>query len=489
MSDIPVSTVVRVTISTAPTFPTRKGFGTLNIIGVSEVIGVAERFRVYANMDGVEADFPAGGSEEWAAANTYFSQRPAPAQLIISRRAAADVAAELRGGGNPETVIATWAAIVDGSLKLTINGVLATATAISFAAVVDMAGVAAAIQAKLRLADVSAGFATATVTFAEGRFYVRSGTTGALSTIGFAVASGVGTDLINLMEVSVADATKADGVGAESAVQALDQVSDASQDWYGFAFTRELRDNKPEILAAAAWTESRTKVFANDTDDLDTLDSVNTSDVAYELNQLGYRRTITSLNYVATQYLAISAIARAFVVNFNARNSTITLKFKQMLGITPFPLRTSQKQAMDKKQANAYYTVGGNPMYGEGRVAAKGVFFDEVHGIDWLQNAIENNVFGKLYTDETKTPMTDPGAASLQQKVEQALDEGVYNGLAAPGYTTDGVYLQKGYVTETIPMKDWDQSYQEARQGPPITFVVLGAGAIHGIEINGTYQR
>lgn len=488
MSDIPVSTVVRVTISTAPTFPTRKGFGTLNIIGPSNVISAAERFRVYSNMDGVEGDFDPA-TEEYRAAQTYWAQRPSPQQLVISRRVATAIPAELRGGGNPEIEIAVWQAILDGSLRVNIDGIEATVGSLDFSTADTLPEVAALVQVGIRAANVALGWANATCTYEANRFYIRSGTTGPASTIGYGLASVSGTDIVPLLALALGDATKMDGLAPESALEALVGANDASQDWYGFAFTRELRDDLAELEPVAEWAEARVKIFANDSNDNDILDSVNTNDIAYALKQRGFRRSFTCYNFVANQYLAISALARAFVVNFSARNSTITLKFKQMPGITPTPLRTSQKNALDAKQANAFYTVGGNPMFGEGVVAAQGVFFDEVHGIDWLQNAIETNVFGKLYTDITKTPMTDPGTASLQQQVEKALDEAVNNGLAAPGFDRDDNYLQKGYVTSVQPMREHNQSDKEARQGPPISFTVLGAGAIHGIEIIGVFQR
>lgn len=486
MSDIPVSTVVRVTITTAPTFPSRKGFGTLLIIGPSDIISVAERVRVYGTIDEVAADFNST-TEENAAATTYFSQSPAPEQLIIGRRAATAQAAQLRGGSNIAT-LAALKAVTTGSLKLTIDGVTQEVTAITLAAATDLANVASLLQTKIRAANVAAGYASATVTFDGTRFLLSSGTTGPTSTIGFSVAAAAGTDLTPLLQWGQTTATKGNGVAVETAVAAAQACQDASADWYGLAYTRELRDNA-QLDDVAAWVEARVKVFGVDSDDRGILDTLTTSDIASRMYSHGYRRTMTCLNYQPTEYLAISALARAFVVNFGTQNSTITLKFKQMPGISPYPMKTSEKTAMDAKQANAYYTVGGNPMFGESFMAAKGVFFDEVHGIDWLQNAIETNVFGKLYTDTTKTPMTDPGVASLQQKTEQALDEGVYNGLLAPGYDRDGNFLQKGYITQTIPMKDWNQSSKEARQAPPITFVCLGAGAIHGIEINGTFQR
>ncbi len=40
---------------------------------------------------------------------------------------------------------------------------------------------------------------------------------------------------------------------------------------------------------------------------------------------------------------------------------------------------------------------------------ANGDFFDERHGLDWLQNYVQNNLYNLLYTSTTKVPQTDPG--------------------------------------------------------------------------------
>ena len=491
MSDIPVSTVVNVTIGVAPTFPSRRGFGTLNIIGTSSVIGILERARVYASMDGVEADFPPT-AEEYKAAQVYYSQNPRPVQLVISRRAGAAVGAELRGGANIEALVANWKLITTGSVKVSIGGVASDITGLDFSSVNNLPGVAAVVQAGIRgLSGAAAAYTNAVVTYKGGRFYLTSGVTGASSTIGVAVDAATGTAIAEKLQWRAEDGARvANGVDTETLVDALVAAQEVNQDWYGVTFTKETRDTSfnDQWVEAAAWVQARVKLLGYDTEDRTNLDPLNDTSVAYQLDQASYFRTLGVFNDVAGQYGAVSALARMFIVNFNTANSTLTLKFKQLPGITPAEITVSQKAALDAVHLNSYTDVGGNPMLAEG-VMFGGRFADEVHGIDWLQNAVETNVFGKLYTDLTKTAMTDAGVASLQQQVEKGLDQAIYNGLGAPGYLPDGTYLQKGYITEAVKMKDHNQSDKERRQAPPITFTLIGAGAIHGIQIVGTFQR
>ena len=212
-----------------------------------------------------------------------------------------------------------------------------------------------------------------------------------------------------------------------------------------------------------------------------------TTDIASVLKTLGLRRTMTTYSANTDEYPSASILGRAFTVNFSQPNSTITLKFKQMPGLSVQSLTTNEKSVLDSKSANALILVGASDMFAESFMAS-GAFFDEVHGIDWLQNAIETNVFGYLLSRTTKVPYTDKGTAALEQQTISALEEARRNGLIAPGETIDGEFLANGYKTYTVPVADVNPSDKAARQYNGLSFVVIGAGAIHGVVINGTFE-
>ena len=491
---IPVSTVVDVSIAVGAQFPARAGFGTLNIVTAeSGVISRAERIRSYASLDGVTADWDAD-SEVAKAATSYFSQNPRPTSLMVSVRFPTAQAAELRGGSVTANDLTTIQGISDGSLALTIDGVNADVTGMDFSSDVGGDQIAATLQT-----SISAEFSGATCTYegdeTSGRFYVKSGTTGASSTILFARTTDplVGTDVSSLLQLQQGEATKANGGDAESIADSLTAINDANDSWYGLMFTKEVRDGfevqaENAVEAAAAWCEARVKVFVNTSNDLDVLDSVTTNDIASVLKSKNYRRTMTTFSSYPNEYPSASIVGRAFTVNFNQPNSTLTLKFKQMPGITVEDLSVNQKNVLDSKCANALIDVGGSDMFAESFMANSS-FFDELHGLDWLTNAIQTNIFGYLLTRTTKVPYTDKGVASVEQQLIKALDEAVRNGLAAPGTTIDGEFLEKGYKTYTVPVADVNQSDKEARFYGGLSFTLLGAGAIHKVQVNGTFER
>lgn len=488
---IPVSKVVNVKIYVTPTFPKRKGFGLLNIIGTSPRLTTAERIRFYSSMDGVAADFSAS-DEEYKAATVFFSQSPGPNELAISRRFLTAVAGQLYGSTTISQTIGAFNAIVNGGFDILIDGVLRQVTALNLSAAANLNAVAAAVQAKL-----AALLAGTTCVWSGTRFVITSGTTGATSTVVFATApTGAGSpvDVSALLGILAADlGFIAPGVAAETVTASLDAIQLADASWYGFVMTNEATDQN--IKDCAAWAEARVKIYGYTSKNSDIQDGVVTSDIATFFKNNLYRRTIGIFDN-DDAYSVVSALARGFVVDFNEQNSTLSLKFKQLPATTPTSITETQRLALTKKNINYYSYFGDSAMLAEG-VMASGAFFDEVHGLDWLQNAIETNVFGFLYTRTTKVPQTDKGVAAIVQQVEKALQQGVNNALLAPGVWNggdlgvykSGDFLPKGFYVYATSVRVQNQSDREARKAPPIQVIAKGAGAIHFVDISVTFER
>ena len=482
---IPASTIVNVAISTTPQFPSRQGFGVLNILGITDVIQPVERIRFYSSIAGVEDDF-SDGDPELAMARAYFSQEPKPVQLAISRQFTTDQPGQALGGGNNETTVATWQAITDGTFTISIDGVEEDITGLNFSGDTTLAAVAATIETALQ-AVVGGGYPASTCQYLNGQFIITSGTTGASSTVSALTPQGTGTDITSMLDMAVGVATLVTGFVAEAdPVDAIAPIVDKSNAWYGLAIDNG--HTPAQVQAVAADIESRVKVFCHSSQDVTILNAAITTDIASLLQASSYRRTFTFYHPDPTMYPHVSAFARAFTVDFTGTDTAITLKFKQLPGVSVTELTTSQKLATEGKNCNVYVSIGTISMLAEG-VMANGVFFDEVHGVDWLTDAIENNVFGYLYSRTTKVPLTDKGGASLEQQVIRALDEGVNNGLLAPGTTIDGVFLSNGYSTTVQKVADMSQAAKDAREAPTISFIALLAGAVHSVQINGTLER
>lgn len=487
----PVSKVVNVSVLTSPTFPARRGFGLLNIIGVSPRLPLGDRFRSYTSLDDVGEDFEVT-DEEYKAALVFFSQSPRPTELAISRRFSAAAPGELIGGTDYENDLAQFTAISDGGFDVSIDGALAKIKSLDFSAATNFNQVASIIQTGVQVAAPSA-----TVVFDGSRFILRSGTTGATSTVGYIVPPtdvSVPTDISGMLGLNSASGGKiSTGIALETVTASLDAIQDINQQWYGFTFTAEL--DEAGAKEAAAWAEAQVKVFGYTTSASNVLDLTSTADIGYFFKSNLYSRSFVIYDD-NDSYMVVSAMARAFTVNFNEQNSTITLKFKVLPGTTPATITESQRKALVAKNVNYYTVFGDSAMLAEG-VMSSGQFFDERHGLDWLQNAIETNVFGYLYTRTTKVPQTDKGVAALVQQVELAMREAVNNGLLAPGVwrgmdlgeVRSGDYLPRGFYVYAQAVADQNQSDREARRSPPIQALAKGAGAIHFADITVTFER
>ena len=491
MGQIPINSIVTVNISVSPTFPARAGFGTL--LCVTEETGVLDlssRIRAYGDVDSVATDWGAN-SEVTKLATSYFSQSPKPTSFMVGIRFETAQSAIITGGTVLDTELSTFQDITNGSFGISINGVTEVISGLSFAAETSMAGVASAIETALQ-AVATGGFTSATCTYATNKFVINSGTLGSPSTISYLAPTGSGTDLAEELKMLQGKAIKSNGIDAETVTDSLTALEEVNSSWYGFAFTKEVRDNViinsgDAVEDAADWAEARVKVFFSATNDELTYNSVSTSDISYILSQKGLSRTLMVFSSKPDEYPEASIAGRAFSVDFTAGNPSITLKFKQLPGITVENLSLNQKNALDAKNCNVYVDIVGNTMLAEGTVIG-GRFFDEIHGIDWLQNAIQTNVFGALFTSR-KIPYTDKGIQILAQQVRNALAEGVTAGLLAPGTDANGIFLGEGYRVSTVPESEVNQSDKEARAYNGLSFVALGAGAIHSVTVNGVFER
>jgi hypothetical protein len=113
-----------------------------------------------------------------------------------------------------------------------------------------------------------------------------------------------------------------------------------------------------------------------------------------------------------------------------------------------------------------------------------------MHGLDWLANRIQTDVFNVLY-QSPKIAQTNPGVHVLVATIEGALAQGVNNGLIAPGIwnapgfgqLNTGDLLAKGYYTYAQSVDDQNAADRSARKAPLIQVAVKLAGAIHSADV------
>ena len=277
----------------------------------------------------------------------------------------------------------------------------------------------------------------------------------------------------------------------ETLLEAVNAVMDYT-DWYGLAIADDddIADDDMLSVAAAVEASSLSRILAVTTDDVAAVDTTYTTDLASKLKAAKYSRTFIQYS-TSSKYAALSAFGRAFTVNFNGSNTTITLKFKQEPGVTYETLTSNQARALDAKNCNAFVYYANDTAILQQGVMANGDFFDERHGLDWLQNYVQTNLFNLLYTSTTKIPQTDAGVTRLLSNVEFSMDQAERNGLIAPGVwnggdigqLASGDTLTKGYYVYAQNVAEQAQSDREARKAPLIQVACKLAGAVHYADV------
>ena len=484
-----VGRVIRVTVNLQPLAAGRRSFGTLLILGDNDVIDQDERIRSYVNLDGVAGDFGLN-SPEYYAASLYYGQTPRPLDLMIGRWLSSDVPAVLKGSvlSTAERALSLWTAITDGGFTIPVNSTPEEITGLDFSLATNLDGVASIINTALVTASVNAG-----IIWNGERFIITTTNKGATETVGYLTAPTTGDDISEMMKLTDGLALPPiQGADAETPTEAVARVADMSSAWYGLMFATETKISDDDLIDVAGFIEgaAQSRIFGVTSSDGLMLEATVDTDIASVLKKLGYQRSFVLFSR-QNPYAVASMFGRAFSVNFNANRSTITLKFKQLPGVIYEQIKETYAQALAAKNANVFAFYNTDQAILQEGTMANGAFFDEIHGTDWLQNALQIELWNVLYQSKTKVPQTNEGMNILATVCKRVCEEGQNNGLIADSGTwnADGFgVLERGDV---IPgfyiyfqnVLEQPQSEREQRKATPIQIAVKLAGAIHTVDV------
>ncbi|MBU0376373.1 DUF3383 domain-containing protein, partial [Acinetobacter baumannii] len=141
------------------------------------------------------------------------------------------------------------------------------------------------------------------------------------------------------------------GYAAEPLMDAITHLADKSLKWYGLDIAEPISDADVLEVAAFINATSPSRIYGQTITNSLALDGTSTADLAYKLSKLNNGR-VFSIFSGDTAHAAASVFGRAFSVNFNGTNTTITLKFKQLPGVAAEDLQVSQAKALKDKNCN-----------------------------------------------------------------------------------------------------------------------------------------
>jgi phage host-nuclease inhibitor protein Gam len=494
---IEITEFTNVSISVSPTGVAGGNFGILGFLTVDtdlaftgKKITSAERARAYKSLATVGGDWQAG-SEVYKAATAFYAQTPTPTDFTVLMAFETAQRASLIGGGTLTAVdlVANESGWANQDFSISIDGISAVITDLSISGGLNTY---AGIANELELALVSAGTTGAKVTHNGYQFVITGSATGASTgSITFAES----TDASIALGLTAASAKLSQGLDAETAVEGLAANLTAGKEFIGLVTHRKFRDYTGGAFGSGqsaedigVWAEGAKKIFCNTTNDLTTLTSGATN-TASALKGRTLRFTLTSFSKDILAYPSASIFGRAASVNFAAIGSTITLNLKQMPTVASEDLTPSEYANMKSYYCSAVVQIGKSiNAFTDSRMAS-GSWLDTTHGLLWLENRTETDMFNLLYVNNTKLPYTQVGLNTAIGTLRRSLEAAVRNGLAGPGYLPDGTYLAEGFSIAAVSLANTPVSDKGNRLYAGLSFKMVGAGALHEITVSGEFSE
>jgi len=272
----------------------------------------------------------------------------------------------------------------------------------------------------------------------------------------------------------------------------VQECADRSAEWYAVMFAASVMPTDNQLIDVSAYIEGteRNRLHIVTAQASACLDPLAATDIGSRAKALRYMRTFVQYSKY-NPYAAFSAFARAATVNFEANNSTMTLKFKQEPGVQYEILTETQAKVLRSKNINVFVLYDNDTQILQEGVMSNGYFFDEVHNSDWLANVLQTDVWNLLYQTQTKIPQTDTGIARIAAVCAGCCERAVNNGFLAPGVwgggpigiLQPGMAMTRGYYVYVQPVATQAPADREARKAPPIQIAAKMAGAVHFVDV------
>jgi hypothetical protein len=263
--------------------------------------------------------------------------------------------------------------------------------------------------------------------------------------------------------------------------------------WYWTVFTAPVLALAASVKTIAAWCEQNASMLVDNQTGVAAVsirDQNDETDIASELNLLGYRHVFTAAH--ATNAQAGTYLAKHFAtVNYSAQRSTITGEFKKSPGVEAEDLRGSEIAAMEAKNATFYSIVELQGSQDVGRWlntkthSTYGEFIDDVVNLDAFINTLTVRLYNALANVTTKLEQTPRGQAVLLATARQVGQQYIDNGYLGPrNYIDPDDGIEKytiGFEILTKPedILDLVPEDRNKRLSAPIRMRLFRAGAIH----------
>lgn len=412
-------------------------------------------------------------------------------------------AGTLTGGVAADTLTVNSVALTFVASGPSGNQILVAPTAAQTSANIQ-AFLAASANSNLILADYSTESTVTTVEYKTvgeaGNAYTLAESSSHISVSGANLTGGTEGSTVGYATTGIAAQLKLtsgtnqaviDGYDAETPAECAAILAEGSSAWYGLMFQASVQPTDDESIDVSDFIEALdlTRIYGVTISDTNVLSALVTTDLASRMRDGSYLQSFCQ--YSQNLYAVASLFGRAFTVDFTAQNTTLTLMFKQEPGVTGEDLTSNQASILQDKRCNVYVDYQNDTVIIQTGIMSGDAYIDEIHGTDWLQNAIQTACYNVLYLSTTKIPQTDAGVNQLTNAIAGVCGQAVNNGLVAAGtwngpsfgQLVNGDFLKTGFYIYAQPVALQSQSDRDLRKSPPIQVAIKLAGAIQSVDI------
>ncbi len=479
----------------------------LNVVNLSTVVLVnsagplpsgAGRIRFYDTLDGVEEDW-GSNSPAFRGAAAFFSQSPRPTTIAMAQAFTTPQPGFLTTAQSGS--VAAFTAISDGTFTISIDGVAEDITALDFTSDLNFDDIATTIQVALQ-AIATGGYTDATVVATNttlNQFIITSGTAGDGSTVSVLTTEGTGTDISGVGFLNGQSGAVVVGYTPTTFTNELiliqQAASCAGQFVYGWALDETYRDTSDQ-LEAATWAEGEQFVemalLSNNPLSYDPNDIGNN---IVEFFNAGYTRTTPFFHDDISQYPDVASLAVLLSVDYAGQDTTLTLKFKNLIGIDPVQFfNVSAETAVDvleSRRANIFVLIGnGARTVRQGTQASTVYFADDRTNTDNFVNDLLTNIYN-VFLSTPKVPYTTAGISLLHAAEAQICNKYVRNGTLSSRQVNDptspnGIKIVPAFNIIFEPLQDVTVADRNARLLAGNQIILQYADAVHSMIINVT---
>lgn len=201
---------------------------------------------------------------------------------------------------------------------------------------------------------------------------------------------------------------------------------------------------------------------------------IQTNDISVLVNLQGQNYTF-AVKHNADEKMDVALVGKVATKPVGSQ----TWKFKDLQGITPENLTATELKGINKVNAIAYTTVGGQGETTEGKTLS-GEYIDTIHGIIWVKTEMGSRL-EKLLQDNDKISYDQNGInmflATATQVMNQAYEQGIVQ------TTAQG---KPDFTVTALPREQQSVQNLSDRQYDGLRFSYHASGAVHSLTVQGT---